>query len=198
MESLLSLVFSTQLLAGTEPFTATKKISEYEVMEDGSERLKAVIEGEYLRASDGSEITYFRYSFGNGMSSATLIDAKTKKVYALVPGRKLVEVKQVLSNVPRSTHNQGVSASKGRAEVNGIACQAYEAQRSAGISKWCDLPQQDIRLRSEYYIRLTNSSYRLRIVEEVSDLRLGVEPPAAKLAIPPDYRVEELPARKAR
>ncbi|MDX2182058.1 MAG: hypothetical protein SFV18_20865 [Bryobacteraceae bacterium] len=199
MKPLLSIAFFAQLLhAGTEAFTATKRISEYEVMEDGSERLRAVIEGDYLRSSDGSEITYFKYSYGSGMSSATLVDAKTKKVYALIPGRKLAEVKQILTRIPRSTVYPGVGELRGTMEVNGVMCQAYETQRSTGSAKWCDLPQQDIRLRSEYFIRIANSGSRIRIVEEVKDLRLGVQPPAEKIAIPADYRVEDLPAARSR
>ncbi|MCC6366798.1 MAG: hypothetical protein IT165_25030 [Bryobacterales bacterium] len=174
------------------PYTADLTIREYEVKQDGSRVLLREFTGTAMRGRDGSTLEVRNIRIDSTKScpphTGTLLDAASRTVYSLNYAIGEATIVQRLRSIPRMKPD--AQFEKGYSNVNGVQCLVVDRQLATNRSTSCVLPELSIFVRSEMEGSMSNGT-RFLSIEELSNLRIGTEPPSGAFQLPQGFRVME-------
>jgi hypothetical protein len=171
------------------PIMAKKKVLSYVLQLDGTWTLAGEKREAYYRSSSGSTLER-RYPIVNGKKEGEgeglFTDQTTGKIYMLKhDGKKAVLLQTLpLPLLPRhESFTPDPSWYVGKQTINGLECIGTKIKGANGVSWYSrDL---DLTVKTDF----TGQSEGGRVVSELYDIQVGVEPDPSLFAIPKDFTV---------
>lgn len=187
------------------PVVADRRVTEVRIDSNGDETLLRSHGGEFLRSTDGKQLTTEGKSQPDGsfdLSRATLLDFQQgSRVELLYGNKQIIERDGSQRQQARFTNEMKTRAegkAVGKKSVNGVSCYGFPV--TGGGSGASDSAVTGVGWRSMEYdlpvktvVEITSAGETVRIVNELYNIRVGQEPDPARFEVPADFRVVPLP-----
>ena len=175
------------------PASAKQRRLVFAIDAQGRESLVQEERGSYSRSRTGAALsTLWRVDGGverTATARATLNDPESGQIFELAYDRSVATRRGMLRRpyVPRSAA-EWQTAGRPERRHEGLRCVEMPVRGAMVESGFdCVSPDYDLTLRFEAVLR--NRGGRSRVVEELYDIRVGVEPEPAALRLPPGFAV---------
>lgn len=155
-----------------------------------------------------NELTELRSSRGDTLKERVsepgtydLYQADTKEAYILKPQTKEAWRYPIGQRVPMSKtpelRAQWRKSIIGQKTVLGVPCDIFPVIPKPALDGFegtaCESAEYDLVLELRVSSPQSNGKFKLENTEQVTELQLGLEPPADRFRVPPDYQVRQLP-----
>lgn len=184
------------------PVVADRKVQQVRVAAEGNETVLETLVGEYLRGSDGRTLKTQGPRHADGSAEPTmgmLIDPQEGKFYQLLYSRgRAVERPGKKRAGPQPVTPDRLERALGQEVVNGVPC--YGVAIGGGSHSKVEVEVSGVAWKSIQYdfvvksvSEFTSEGRTTKLVEELTNIRIGEEPEEARLRVPTDYDVVALP-----
>jgi hypothetical protein len=186
-----------QVNAPTTPLTAKKTRVTYSIGSAGGFRIKVEERGTFARSSAGDEATHLKViRDGQSAAGSSVISQRKEGVRYLIDdaNRRYTLVPWIPSPTNEADRESTLPTPDTPTvtrTIGGIKCVAVPVQDSAGkiIGKNWMSPDHGITVRSEMDVMNPQTGATIGlVVEELTDIHIGVEPDPGEFTIPPGYK----------